>query len=202
MNLFSNYFLAGFAFFLFAWFAIGVKTVFRNPGQQIFGYNLLKFGAATNGLGIVWSIALERDLSLLKFYTVFLCFALSLILFRWAAYTIRHQKLSVAFSTDLPNFFIRQGPYRFIRHPFYLAYMTGYLGGIIAVPNFLTITGTLFMLGIYIWAARFEEKKFSASDLSSEYMKYKKEVGLIFPKSIGSKISKTRKPESESEFAP
>ena len=49
-------------------------------------------------------------------------------LFWWAVKTTRERRLKGAFAQDQPQLLHKTGPYRFVRHPFYLSYMLCWVG--------------------------------------------------------------------------
>jgi len=90
--------------------------------------------------------------------------------------------LSLAYSRDIPQHLQRSGPYRWVRHPFYSSYLLGMLGAAVAIHSLWALLPVLTAFAIYFHAARFEEMKFEASDLCSQYARYKAEVGMFFPR--------------------
>ena len=90
--------------------------------------------------------------------------------------------LTLAFSGDRPNRLIKDGIYRYVRHPFYLAYIVTWTAGIVAALNPLTVVSTVVMVCFYISAARMEEQKFLLSELAPEYRSYANVAGLFWPK--------------------
>src|SRR5690348_11251198 len=72
----------------------------------------------------------------------------------------RRRLLSVAFSEDVPEHLVLWGPYRYVRHPYYASYCMAWLTGFAATGNALMAGTFLLMLVLYMWAARFEKRKF------------------------------------------
>jgi protein-S-isoprenylcysteine O-methyltransferase Ste14 len=67
----------------------------------------------------------------------------------------------VAFATDAPGRFIRRGPYRWIRHPFYMPYILAWLAGLAAIG---------------------EQAAFLSSTFSGQYRVYQQQTGMYFPR--------------------
>lgn len=107
---------------------------------------------------------------------------LSATLFWLSVIVNNRKKLSLAFSPDLPEHLVKSGPYRFVRHPFYLSYLLTYAAGFLVTGNYWLVPIFTLMFAIYYWAARFEESKFLKSDWADEYLKYKAKAGLLLPK--------------------
>jgi protein-S-isoprenylcysteine O-methyltransferase Ste14 len=108
-----------------------------------------------------------------------------LMLFWWAIKTNRENRLSAAFSSDLPSQLVDRGPYRFIRHPFYTSYLLTWVAGIPASGQAWLLVTVAVMFTIYFKAARMEEEKFRRSDLSENYRRYASRTGMFFPRLIG-----------------
>ena len=177
-----NLIIGSFALLLFAMFALGVKTVFRNPGGQGYGYVLLKVGAIATAFSLVVSVVRARPVHMIVGSLSLFVLMISLLLFRWTVATVRRAPLSLAFSPDAPTTLMDDGPYRWVRHPFYLSYLLGYVGSFIAAPNAVSLGCIVLMAGIYVWAARFEEAKFARSPLADAYAHYRRRTGLVFPR--------------------
>ena len=89
--------------------------------------------------------------------------------------------LSVAFSGDQPEHLVTWGPYRHIRHPFYASYCLTWLASAVAAQSIILLGIFACMTGCYWWAARFEEEKFSRSELAPAYARYRANTGMFLP---------------------
>ena len=106
----------------------------------------------------------------------------SLALFEWARRSIRGRFFSYIFSSDVPTFLHTSGPYRYIRNPFYASYLVAYLSALVMMPDPLS-AAVLVVMAVYFWqAARFEERKFLASEQSAEYEEYRRRTGRFLPR--------------------
>ena len=100
----------------------------------------------------------------------------------WTITCTRRHPPTLAFTEDRPKMLFHEGPYRWIRHPFYTSYMTFWLGTFVADGSLVSF-GTAAMLGaFYISAARHEEKKFARSELAKPYRNYATQTGMFLPK--------------------
>lgn len=113
--------------------------------------------------------------------------ATSLLLFWWAARSFGENKPSIAFSPGAPLDLVIDGPYRFIRHPFYSSYMMFWLAFAVHSWSILALIPALIMGRIYYRAARNEEKEIMSSHLRDVYMDYSRSAGMFFPRLIGGK---------------
>lgn len=103
-------------------------------------------------------------------------------IFGAACAATRTQRLTLAFSGDAPQLLVCTGIYRYLRHPFYTAYALTWIAGCIVAPGPFTIGTTAAMIGMYVWAAALEERKFSGSALEPAYRRYRQEVGAFVPR--------------------
>lgn len=75
---------------------------------------------------------------------------------------------------------VKTGLYKYSRHPMYSAIILFFLGLIMAVPSVYVSIYCIAAILLMIWQA-YEEEKFLSRKFS-EYKKYKKETGMLFPK--------------------
>jgi protein-S-isoprenylcysteine O-methyltransferase Ste14 len=76
---------------------------------------------------------------------------------------------------------IQTGVFRIVRHPIYLGALLFYLAAIVST---LSIASAVFWVGIltfYIYISRFEEQ-ILIEEFGDDYLKYKKKVGMLFPR--------------------
>lgn len=107
-----------------------------------------------------------------------------LVLFFYCSAIIRSNKLSIVFSADSPEFHISRGPYAFVRHPFYTSYILTYAALAFVAQDVLLTVLCLGMFLTYYSAARYEEKKFLASNLKNSYQNYQIQTGMFFPRIV------------------
>ena len=70
---------------------------------------------------------------------------------------------SVAFGATVPDRLVTSGPYRFVRHPFYLAYLVAFLAASFLGGHWLQFLTTALLFACYNYAAAQEERMLSAS---------------------------------------
>jgi protein-S-isoprenylcysteine O-methyltransferase Ste14 len=99
----------------------------------------------------------------------------------WAIAASRRARLTLAFSRDLPEALLDHGPYRYVRHPFYTSYTLYWLAGILATLTWWVVLPSILAIGLYVLAARKEERKFAASGLADAYSAYRARTGMFFP---------------------
>lgn len=123
----------------------------------------------------------KLNLSITEALIVIFLLLFSLGLFWYSKQTIENVKFDVIFSKNLPEVIVMEGPYRFIRHPFYTSYILTYFGLILLNYNLIVSMLAGLLIVDYMMAADNEEKKFLASSFSEEYKVYKSKTKRFFP---------------------
>lgn len=103
------------------------------------------------------------------------------VVFVWAVRTTGLQRLTAVFSDDLPGELIASGPFRYIRNPFYAAYLLVYVQALVASRSWWAVLPLGGMGCLYYRAALLEEKKFLRSCLASQYRRYIATTGRFLP---------------------
>jgi protein-S-isoprenylcysteine O-methyltransferase Ste14 len=103
-------------------------------------------------------------------------------LFFWAIRSCGRQRLSAIFEADIPQCLVRDGPYRLLRHPFYVAYTLSWLAGWIASHSWLAFGSTVVMASTYVVAAAAEERKFRTSPMAAAHAAYCARTGFMLPR--------------------
>lgn len=110
-------------------------------------------------------------------------YTLSVALFLSAMEAARGTRLQRAFvDHPLPNRLIVDGPYRRVRHPFYLGYMIGALAPVVAIDSVWMAVISVMMIAIAVAAARREERTWLSSPRAQEYRNYQQRAGMFFPR--------------------
>ncbi len=94
----------------------------------------------------------------------------------------RAARLRFAFDPARPETLVEDGPYGVVRHPFYVSYLIFWAGWALATWSIWSVIPFVVILGLYIYAARFEERNFAGSGLSTAYEDYRRRVGFFLPK--------------------
>jgi protein-S-isoprenylcysteine O-methyltransferase Ste14 len=165
----------------FAAFSWGVKKHFRSTGAMPLGMKVTSLLSLVLFAAFVWRIA--QGTSGLWLVALGL-FTASLAVFAAAVAASHRTPPTLAFDTDAPNFLLQDGPYRYVRHPFYLAYVLFWLGTAVAVQGMLGWIAPAVMMALYIEAASREERKFANSSLADAYKAYRARAGMFWPRPI------------------
>ena len=76
---------------------------------------------------------------------------------------------------------IREGAFKFVRHPIYTGALLFYLGATLITLSIAAALFWLVILVFYILIARYEEKILT-EEFGEDYSNYKSQVGMLFPK--------------------
>jgi protein-S-isoprenylcysteine O-methyltransferase Ste14 len=160
-----------------AWMRFG----FARPDYVHPKMGMLAIAAVASGLLHTFkllTVQLSEDYAVLGL----VLYMLAVGLFLWSAITIRGADFALAFSASPPRAVLATGPYRWVRHPFYLAYSMTWIAGTIVCRSVVLLATVVVMLWFYIDAARQEEHQFLSGSLREGYLAYKAKVGVFGPK--------------------
>ena len=170
---------------LHAAFTWGRIAVFRIDGPTPLGVRAIEHCAAASiALGATL-IAVRPDGHAGLDCLALLLAVASASLFAWGVATVQRKQLTAAFSADMPMSLVTRGPFRYVRNPFYLAYIIAH-----AIPLFVSrspwaLPGLLTMTAIYVRAVLLEERKFLHSDLAPAWRAYQRSTGRFLPRLRG-----------------
>lgn len=126
------------------------------------------------------SIGLPHERLILETVAVPL-FAASIALI---AFTIGIHRVPLALwhqENDAPQSIVTHGPYAWVRHPFYTAFLICLAACVVACPHPATLAVLIYTQIALSLTARREERRLSASDYGEEYRAYMKKTGRFFP---------------------
>lgn len=84
-------------------------------------------------------------------------------------------------NNDAPVSIVTWGPYAYVRHPFYSAFLLCQLSAFFVFPHIATLGITLYSICILFFTARREEKRLSDSEFGEEYQTYMQKTGRFWP---------------------
>jgi protein-S-isoprenylcysteine O-methyltransferase Ste14 len=102
-------------------------------------------------------------------------------LFIWALLT-HPSKPGRAMAGTTPEVIVRNGPYQWIRHPIYLAYILALVAATFITQHPILVGFSVWMIVLYTYAARMEEKIILQSPNGDQYAAYINETGLFWPR--------------------
>ncbi len=86
----------------------------------------------------------------------------------------RTANLLAVFTDKNPGSLVTTGPYKFVRHPFYSAYLLFWLGWAIATGSWVSMVLFVIMFMTYWIAASGEEQKFEDTAMADQYADFKR----------------------------
>lgn len=164
-------------------FLLGSLWFFRRP--KPINIQLKLFAAwlvvATGGY-VIW--VMRSQTHWLRTNLGFILLLLSGVLFWWTllAFPEKGHLLAIFYYNPSDQIWT-SGPYRWIRHPFYMSYILTWLAGPSVISNSWMTLISGIMVAIYYIAAKQEEKQFlNSPSISTAYESYRQHVGMFFPK--------------------
>jgi len=163
----------------FGSFAWAVKGHFRSEQSVSLGMQILSLASI---LGMAWFLFRVEQGDLISSWPVAVIpMIIALPLFWSAILATRRRRLTLAFERDIPSFVQQNGPYRWIRHPFYTAYILFWIATSLVTIGFIHWIVPAILVITYITAARREERKFARSVLAQSYQVYRDRTGMLLP---------------------
>lgn len=167
------------------WFFIKARTHFNDKSPRtpvMFGLEAL---SAAICVGTVYVVISNPTISTTRSATAILLAILAGVLFSSALRATRERNFGVVFGRTLPLTVVQEGPYAYVRHPLYTAYILTWIACAVLSASRL-ITAALFgIVGLYLIAARLEERDLLKSDLGPAYKQYRSVTGLLVPRLWG-----------------
>ncbi len=117
-------------FFAFSW---GMFKHFRSVGPMPVGMRLIGAVSFIAMVVFTWSV-LAAPLSSIWLAAPVLSVG-ALAVFGWAVAVTRSKEFAVAFTQAEPRVLVMDGPFRYVRHPFYASYLLFWLATGIATTN-------------------------------------------------------------------
>lgn len=103
-------------------------------------------------------------------------------LFLWTAVHASHARPAIAFSGSIPKQIFTDGPFRYVRHPFYTSYCLYWVGGGLISGLPFGPLPFLIMLPFYIAAAKGEEEQLTKGENGQKYKAYRDRTGFFWPR--------------------
>jgi len=105
---------------------------------------------------------------------------LGIALALWAIATLgRHYDLELEIHRD--HELVRNGPYRFVRHPVYTGLALHFAGACLATGNLVLIAGTLLVTLPALYLRAKTEERLLRERFGAQYDAYAREVGMLVP---------------------
>jgi len=106
----------------------------------------------------------------------------SVMLYEWSRRTVVDRNFYIALAGEVPAAVCDEGPYRYVRHPFYLSYMLAFMGVAIAFTSPIVSGVCLLNIGLFLYMARDDERVLLASAMAADYESYRMRAGMFLPR--------------------
>lgn len=167
-------------FISFFWSVIGV---FRKPeGSVSTMYRVLQISSGWTWTYSLFCIVLTDGPHLGAQILALVLIMLSLLIFWYTRRWIQNKDFALVFNKEAPSHLETEGPFRWVRHPFYSSYLLCYFSVVLFTLDTLMGLTFLFMVGLYFKALKEEEQKFQEKGFSEAYKNYSQRTGALFPK--------------------
>jgi len=147
------------------------------PGAAI-GQGMFMFG----GVIPIWFLGLYRPIHLPNGVAAAFILVLSIGLYEWARAAIWGRRFGVALGEHVPEALCQSGPYRYVRHPIYLAYMLAFLAAAVALPHWSTAVLLAANIALFAYAAITDERAIAGSAIAADYASYRDRAGMFWPR--------------------
>jgi protein-S-isoprenylcysteine O-methyltransferase Ste14 len=172
----------------FASFTWSILRLFQQRIGMVLRAKILSALGFVFFLAQVWAITRSHSKASASSVAGLLLYLLALCLFWWAVPYARRACLSIAFTPSQPATLMILGPFKYVRHPFYLSYLGFWVAGVFVSRN-LGLVIPVVVMGMFYWGAiRQEEGEFGRGSLRNEYRQYKSRTGSLIPRFKENKI--------------
>ena len=177
-----HWLLVGSAAAAIIFFSAGLTTYFEHPSYRRWWIHLIHDASIVLSLAHMAGVLLMPPRSDFWAAVGILLYFLSMIVFLAAIESAKRTRLQRAFIDDpLPNRLISDGPYRWVRHPFYVGYMLGAVAAPVAIDSIGLMLLALAMVSLTTLAAFREERVWLASPRAASYRDYRSRTGMFLP---------------------
>ena len=162
----------------FQWFlGAGNDTFIRrdpSPGAVWGSWSFLSGIAAIAWVGLLGGLPLDAaSVSALALAVA------SVTLYEWARRTVGRKHLHIGLTDRVPDAVIEAGPYRDLRHPFYLSYLVAFAAVALAMRSRLGTGVLLANTALFVVMALHDERVLARSPLAGAYADYRRRVGVL-----------------------
>jgi protein-S-isoprenylcysteine O-methyltransferase Ste14 len=115
--------------------------------------------------------------------------AVAFAIFIWAARHSGRKQLRLAFANDFETSgIITSGPWRYIRHPFYVSYVIFWFACARGTGHVVSLIVFDALLIIYVYSALLEEVWLQYGDHGGSYLTYQQSTGFFLPTRVSKKL--------------
>ncbi|HEV2123253.1 MAG TPA: methyltransferase [Chloroflexota bacterium] len=164
------------------WMSVVGRRDFVHPDERNLRLNAVIVIGLFTGLAHSYEVISRADtfgsFAILSSLVLLVCASL---LFGKSVAVARRCRFYTVFSGKTPDFLAQNGPYAYIRHPIYTAYILFWSSLFVLSGSIVVGEGAFILTVFYLVAARVEEREWQAAAPAS-YAAYKQTTGMFFPK--------------------
>jgi len=160
----------------------GARTLHFTPGEAGPGAAIAQGMFVFGGIIPIWFLGLYQPIHFINGIVAACILMTCISLYEWARHAIWGRRFGVGLGDHVPDELCESGPYRYIRHPIYLAYVLAYVAGLVALPHWVTGALLVANIGLFGYMAKDDEKTISTSPLAADYASYRERAGMFLPK--------------------
>lgn len=180
MHLFMDVIVAVMGLVVVAQFVWGMRYHFKTERLPLASKAISTIGTAAVVLFLALQFSRVQPLGA-QFVGLALAVAAS-VLFTASVRASRHTELYYVFEGRSPQQILQAGPYRHVRHPFYVSYLLLWAGWALATWSPVAFLPVIALVLLYVRAALGEERAIMASSLAGQYADYKRRTGFFWPR--------------------
>ena len=148
----------------------------RDGGAQLGKYSFVSVMVCVLFLGLYQSLVWYQALC---GAVLALC---SLMLYEWTRRTVIDRNFYTGLGGEVPAAVCENGPYKFVRHPFYSSYIVVFLGAVVGFPSLLTAAVCVLNIALFVYMAFDDERVLLRSGLAEDYEAYRRRIGMFVPR--------------------
>lgn len=177
-----HWLLSGSAAAAVIFFAAGLTTYFEVPSARRWWVRLIHDAGPVLSLAHLAGVVLLPPRSDAAAAAGIVLYSLAVAVFLSAIESAKRTRLQRAFVDEpLPDRLITDGPYRWVRHPFYVGYILGAIAAPVAVGGVVLALIAIAMVGLTLAAAIREERAWLRSARGPAYRLYRAKTGMFIP---------------------
>ncbi|MGR3507155.1 MAG: methyltransferase family protein [Paracoccaceae bacterium] len=169
--------------FVFGAFTIASYRHFIVPSPEPIGMRLIRITSILAFMANIYIVifCLKGHLSpTLTVLSIFITSS-SFVLFQITINTTKKSELHIAYSTRASERLIRNGPFSYVRHPFYAAYIMFWMSWTMATQSYVSTFLSAILALQYLLAIFFEERSLKLA-FGEEYDQYRSQTSALIPR--------------------
>ena len=165
-----------------AFFCVGLTSYFERRPDRPGWVRLLHDTGALLALAQLMGVVLFEPRSDWLVFAGLGLYMGAMLVFLSAIETARSMRMQRSFiDHPLPERLLTDGPFAWVRHPFYAGYMMGAVAPCVAIAHPAMIVIALPMIAIVLNAAFREERVWLSSPRAESYRQYRQRTGMFLP---------------------